>query len=117
MELYGVAIIIILIAISYVLGLMTANHYHDKAARDINYALEKQYLRFKAGVDFYDPAGPYLYRSPVGARTNAEKSRQLFTPAQLTQFEAGLRDNGSATMMLNRHSSNPTDKNHNAKEN
>lgn len=95
MELYGVAIIILLIAVSYTLGMKTANWYNDKAFREQREALERQYLRLRAGTDYYDPVGPYKVRGiPL-------KSQKCFSPAQLEEFETRLKNNGSATVMFN----------------
>lgn len=95
-EIYGVIAIIALMVISYFAGMKTANWYRDKADVDKRHALELQYMRLRAGTDFNDPSGPYL-ASPAGGRTTIRG----FTPAQMDQFEARLKDKGSATIQLN----------------
>jgi len=96
MELYGVAAIILLSGFSYYLGLRTANWYHNKSEQERTYALERQYLRLRAGADYNDPVGPYV------SRCNPIHSQPGFSRAQLEEFEARRRNNGSAVMMLNR---------------
>ena len=102
MEIYGVVVIILLIVASYVAGMATANWYHAKAEFEKKHALELQYMRLKAGTDYNDPSGPYL--SPAYAGRTIRKG---FTPAQMNEFEARLKNNRSATVMLN---NNPTTK-------
>lgn len=100
MEVYGVAIIIIMLAASYAAGMATANWYRTKAEVEKKHALELQYMRLKAGTDYNDPSGPYLAPAYAGRTI-----RKGFTPAQMSAFEARLKNNRSATVMLN---NNPT---------
>lgn len=95
-ELYGVAIVIALIVVSYLAGLKTANWYNDKAAAEQKHALEVQYVRLRTGSDFNDPVGPYIASPACAGRT----IRKGFTPAQLKEVEARLKNTGSATVKL-----------------
>jgi len=95
MEPYGVALIVAGIAVAYFLGLKTAEYFADKAETEKKDALERQYLRIKANTDFYDPVGPYQF-----PKANYRKQKG-FSPAQLTEFEARLKNNGSAVVQLN----------------
>ena len=108
MQLYGVFLIVLGLGLAYLLGLITANWYHRKAEEDKRYALERQFLRIRAGTDYYDPAGPYLARpltSGQAIRGTRIPQSKAFTPAQLDEFEARLKDNGQAVLQLGK---NPT---------
>lgn len=99
MELYGVAAIILLVAVSYYAGMRTANWYNDRAAQEQKDALERQYARIRTGSDYYDPVGPYIRSRKTG-----------FTPSQLEEVEERLKSNGSAVYMLNRNPAITDDK-------
>jgi len=99
---YGTVCIVLLMVVSFFGGILTANWYNEKARKEEQYLLEKQYLRLKAGTDFYDPAGPYVSRcravrptEPVSRKTNGYSFSQM-----QSAFEEKLNDTGSATVLL-----------------
>lgn len=74
-------ITVLLMVLAFLGGMKISDSYHSQIEQERKYALQRQYLRFKAGVDADDPAQPY-------------KSRFSVTP----EFMDRLRTNGSATM-------------------
>lgn len=79
-------ITLLLIACSFIAGLMLAERFHRQAEEDRRYALEKQYLRIRANADADDPVGPYVSK------------RKVQLPPK---FEEHLKQNGRATVSLN----------------
>lgn len=77
---------LVLIIGSFIAGLKLSDWYHRQAEQERQYALEKQFLRLRAGVDFDDPSGPYISRH-----------KNPLPP----EFEERLRKNGRATVSLN----------------
>ena len=78
--------VLLLIICSFVAGLKLSGWYHRQAAEERQYALEKQFVRLKAGSDADDPVGPYVPR------------RRVQLPPE---FEEQLKSNGRATVSLN----------------
>jgi hypothetical protein len=108
-EIYGVVAIILLIVVSYVGGLFTANWYNDKARRDEKHALEVQYIRLQAKTDYNDPVGPYVasdYCRAGGPPTirNMQRSSSGASNgiplSQMHSFEERIKNTGKATMWL-----------------
>jgi len=101
---YGTVCIVLLMVVSFFGGILTANWYNEKARREEQYLLEKQYLRLKAGADFYDPAGPYVSRCRAVRPTEpCDEGRQTngFSFSQMQNaFEEKLNNTGSATVLL-----------------
>lgn len=64
-------IILILVAIAFAAGVMLTERFYAKAAAEQKAALERQFLRFKAGSDADDPCRPYVYApqpvNPIGS--------------------------------------------------
>ena len=79
-------IALFLIVGSFIAGLKLSDWYHGQAEQERQYALEKQFLRLRAGVDFNDPSGPYVSRQ-----------KNPLPP----EFEERLRKNRRATISLN----------------
>ena len=115
MEIYGVIVIVLWTVISFFGGIATANWFNEKAKRDERYALERQYLRLRAGSDWNDPAGPYLYKGngraggpPSVRNMKVEPSVSGSSFSQMQDaFEEKLNNTGSATVLLK---NNPTNK-------
>jgi hypothetical protein len=118
-DVIGAVVILLLIVVSYLGGMATANYYNEKARREEKYLLEVQYARLRAGVDFYDPAGPYVYKGngraggpPIirnpsldDSVARREGSKSAFDLSQMHSFEERLKNTGSATVLLKK---NPT---------
>ena len=80
------AIVLILIILSFISGLKLSGYYHRKADAEREYALQKQYMRLRAGADADDPVAPYVPRQRV-----------ILPP----EFERKLKQNRRATVSLN----------------
>lgn len=79
-------LVLLLIIGSFIAGLKLSGYYHRIASAEKEYALQKQYVRLRAGADADDPVGPYVARHKV----------------QLPpEFEEHLHQNGRATVSLN----------------
>lgn len=64
----GIVYSLILIAcmiLSFWAGKSISDRYHDREEINIRYALEKQFVRLRAGVDADDPAKPYVAKPVV----------------------------------------------------
>ena len=59
MQLVDNLIIILLVVGSFMAGMTIANRYNRAATRDTKDALERQFVRLKAGADADDPVKPY----------------------------------------------------------
>jgi len=81
-----IAVIVLLIAVAFVSGMITADRFNRRAAYETQVALQKQYLRLRAGVDADDIGQPYVY---------APKYRHRYSASP--EFIDRLRTNGSAT--------------------
>lgn len=72
-------------AASFFCGVRLSDRYHEQKEREIRNALQKQFVRLKAGVDSDDPVQPYVAPEP-------EKKYSVSH-----EFIRRLRTNGSAT--------------------
>ena len=120
-DIFGAATVLLLIVASFFGGMATANWYNEKARREEKHALEIQYTRLRANVDFFDPAGPYIYngngraggppfvRNPSLSTSCARREvpTSAFNSSQMKAFEERLKNTGSATVLLKQ---NPTTK-------
>lgn len=59
-----IVVIAILLFASFFAGVGLANWFNDQARAEQKEALEKQYLRLKAGADADDPCKPYVFSQP-----------------------------------------------------
>ena len=79
-------IVLLLIISSFIAGLKLAGYYHQCASADREYALQKQYVRIRAGADADDPVAPYVARNKI----------------QLPpEFAKRMQQNGRATVSFN----------------
>ena len=116
-DVIGAFCILLLIISAFLGGMATANWYNEKARREEEYALKVQYSRMRAGVDFYDPTGPYVckwngraggppsVRNPYLSKATAGAQRRestAFNCSQLKEFEERLNKTGKATVLLNK---------------
>ena len=90
-DVVAIVVSVVLILGSFRLGMYVADCYNERSARKVKDALERQYLRLRAGSDADDPCGPYQYYQPSG-----------FTPDLLDRFERRLKKNKFATVQLNK---------------
>lgn len=86
-----VVAIVVLIAIAFASGMMTADYFNRKAAYEVKVALQRQYARLTAGVDADDTAQPYVYVEPFRRKYHVSP-----------QFIDRLKTNGSATESVNK---------------
>lgn len=59
MQILDNLIILVLIVVSFILGLKLDAYYRDKADAERKEALEKQFIRLRAKADADDPVKPY----------------------------------------------------------
>lgn len=52
-------LVVLMVVFSFIGGLALDNWYHTKASRDQKEALEKQFVRLRAKMDYDDPCKPY----------------------------------------------------------
>jgi hypothetical protein len=78
-------IMLFLITGSFIAGLKLSGYYHRCADADKEYALQKQYMRLRAGADADDPVGPYVSRNNI-----------VLPP----EFEKRMKQNGRATASI-----------------
>lgn len=62
MSIISMTVVAILIILSFIAGIRLDNYYQTKAAADKKDALERQFVRLRAGADFDDPCKPYVSR-------------------------------------------------------
>lgn len=72
-------------AASFIFGVRLSDRYHEQKEREIRNALQKQFVRLKAGMDSDDPIQPYTALEP-------EKKYSVSH-----EFMRRLRTHGSAT--------------------
>lgn len=60
MDIISMLIFLVVNVLCFTGGVMLANKYHENNKVDIKDALEKQYMRLRAGADWNDPAGGYM---------------------------------------------------------
>ena len=87
MIVYSVATLILII-LSFISGLKLSDHYHKVSDAEKKYALEKQYLRLKAGMDADDIMQPYV----------APPDKRNFTVP--SEFINRLQTTGNASMRI-----------------
>lgn len=80
----AVAACVLLAAVAFAAGFITADRMNQRAAYEQKVALQKQYARLRAGVDADDTGQPYVY---------APKRRYQLSPEFIDRFQR----NGSAT--------------------
>ena len=105
MQLVDNLIIILLVVGSFIAGMTIANRYNRAAIRDTRDALERQFIRLKAGADADDPVKPYtaagyeftpLQPVPTGDYDGDPP------PVVNTEFMDRLKTNGRAAVKFNR---------------
>ena len=87
MQIIDNLLILVLIAGAFLYGKYLGDKYHKEAETEKTYALQKQYVRLKAGCDADDPGQPYV----------AHPSASQPIPAEFIEH---LRRNKRATMQL-----------------
>lgn len=98
-------IIILLLIASFAAGMTIANRYNRQSAKSIKDALERQYVRLRAGADADDPVKPYM---PSGYELAPLKPIPTGDydgdppPAINTQFMDKLKQTGRASIKFNK---------------
>lgn len=64
MEPFSLIVAAILMFAAFFAGIALANWYNDKAQAALKEAIERQYLRLRAGADADDPCKPYMFSQP-----------------------------------------------------
>lgn len=59
MQIVDGIIVLALIVLAFIAGLRLDNYYHVRMSLGVKEALEKQFLRLRAGADADDPCKPY----------------------------------------------------------
>lgn len=90
-------IIILLIVLSFISGLKLSDHYHNQEKQNLRDALERQFLRLKAGSDADDPVRPYRRRLAPLSDLNVGDCDGDPQPIP-ESFVRDLKQNGKAKM-------------------